>query len=173
MTMCPFARLGMWPINGKGNQGYCSVIALSFSFNLFGRFGVHFLGFLQCFSPLCWVPSPAMWLEGKCYKSRDAKHLRFHHSLTSFLEPFLLFPVQLVMVVLSFLSLFLATTALAAPSQSKIAARGVAPGACGADVPASAFNLPSSFIPLTSAPSYTTMAFGVQNYTCDDDGSYS
>jgi len=76
------------------------------------------------------------------------------------------------MVALSLLSLFLATTALAAPSQRKIAARGGAPGAC-ADVPASAFNLPSAFNALAAAPSYTTMGFGVQNYTCSAAGTYT
>ena len=76
------------------------------------------------------------------------------------------------MVALSFLSLFLATTTLAAPSQRKIAARGLAPGAC-ASVPASAFNLPSEFTPLSAAPTYTTMGFGIQNYTCNDSGTYT
>jgi len=70
------------------------------------------------------------------------------------------------MVALSLLSLLLATTALAAPSQKRDPLHG------DSTVPASAFNLPSLLTPLQSPPRFTTVAFGVQNYTCSSTGLY-
>jgi len=74
------------------------------------------------------------------------------------------------MVALSLLSLLLATvtTTLAAPPPQR---RGTFHGAC--TVPASAFSLPSSLSPIQSPPSFTTVAFGVQNYTCTSSGNFS
>jgi len=72
------------------------------------------------------------------------------------------------MIALTLLSLLLATTTLAAPSQRR---GSTFHGACS--VPASAFSLPSSLSPIQSPPSFTTVAFGVQNYTCTSAGNYS
>jgi len=71
------------------------------------------------------------------------------------------------MVALFLLSLLLATTALAAPSQK----RDDFHGAC--TVPASAFDLPWPLPPIQSPPLYTAVGFGVQNYTCTSSGNYS
>jgi len=69
------------------------------------------------------------------------------------------------MVVQSVLLLLLATTALAAPSKDNNCH-----GAC--TVPASAFILPAGLPALTSAPRYTAVGVGMQNYTCAS-GKYS
>jgi hypothetical protein len=63
------------------------------------------------------------------------------------------------MVALSLLSLLLATTAFAAPSNNDDFH-----GAC--TVPASAFTLPTGLPPITSAPRFTAVGAGLQNYTC-------
>jgi len=70
------------------------------------------------------------------------------------------------MIALSLLSLLLATTTLAAPSQ-----RRGSQGGCS--VPASAFSLPAPLTPIQTPPLFTTVAFGVQNYTCTAFGNYS
>jgi len=71
------------------------------------------------------------------------------------------------MVALSLLSLLLATTALAARPQKRDDFHGAVA------VPPSAFSLPSLLTPIQSSPRYTTVAYGVQNYTCTSFGNYS
>lgn len=65
------------------------------------------------------------------------------------------------MAFLSVLLLFLATTALAAPATDDDFHDH---GAC--TVPASAFTLPAGLPALTSAPRFTAVGAGMQNYTC-------
>jgi hypothetical protein len=72
------------------------------------------------------------------------------------------------MVALSLLSLLLAPAALAAPWR-RDAGSGFQ-GLCS--VPASAFNLPSNFDPLPNPPNLVLMGFGVQNYTCNANGTF-
>jgi hypothetical protein len=69
------------------------------------------------------------------------------------------------MVTLSLLSILLAPAALAAPWR-----RGGFNGACS--VPQSAFTLPSNFDALSAPPSLVLMGFGVQNYTCNANGTF-
>jgi len=70
------------------------------------------------------------------------------------------------MIALSLLSLLLATAALAAPSR-----RGSTfHSAC--NVPASAVTLPSSLDPLPSPPNLVLLGVGVQNYTCNSNGTF-
>jgi hypothetical protein len=69
------------------------------------------------------------------------------------------------MVALSLLSLLLAPAALAAPWR-RDGFQGAVP------VPASAFNLPSNFDPLPSSINLVLMGFGVQNYTCNANGTF-
>ena len=71
-----------------------------------------------------------------------------------------------IMIALSLLSLILATTALAAPTRRD----NTFHGAC--NVPASAVTLPSSFDPMPSSPSLALLGVGVQNYTCNSNGTY-
>ena len=70
------------------------------------------------------------------------------------------------MVALSLLLLLLAPAALAAPWRRD----GGFQGACS--VPASAFNLPSNFDALPGPPNLVLMGFGIQNYTCNDSGTF-
>ena len=73
------------------------------------------------------------------------------------------------MVALSLLPLLLATMTLAAPSQTP-QKRGFE-GKC--PVPASAFTLPTVLAPIQSAPIFTTVGVGKQNYTCSAAGNYT
>lgn len=70
------------------------------------------------------------------------------------------------MIALSLLSLLLATTGLAAPTRRD----DVFHGAC--HVPASAVTLPSTFDPIPSPPNLVLLGVGVQNYTCNSNGTY-
>jgi hypothetical protein len=70
------------------------------------------------------------------------------------------------MIALSLLSLLLATAALAAPSRRSDPFHG----AC--NVPAWAMTLPSSFDPLPYSPKFVHMGVGVQNYTCNSNGTF-
>ncbi|KAF8496853.1 hypothetical protein F5888DRAFT_1703111 [Russula emetica] len=71
------------------------------------------------------------------------------------------------MVALSLLSLLLPTAALATPWR-----RDGFQGPC--TVPASAFgSLPSPLDPLQSPPSLVLVGYGVQNYTCNANGTYT
>ncbi len=69
------------------------------------------------------------------------------------------------MLALSLLSLLLASAALAASWR-----RDSFQGACS--VPASAFSIPSNFDALTSSPNLVLMGFGIQNYTCNANGTF-
>jgi hypothetical protein len=75
----------------------------------------------------------------------------------------------LIMIALSLLSLILATTALAAPSAPS-RRDSTFHGAC--PVPASAVVLPSGLDPLPSAPTLVLLGVGVQNYTCNSNGTF-
>ncbi|KAF8502742.1 hypothetical protein F5888DRAFT_1116091 [Russula emetica] len=70
------------------------------------------------------------------------------------------------MIALNLLSLLLATTALAAPTRRD----NTFHGAC--NVPASAVTLPSSLDPLPSPPNLFLLGVGVQNYTCNSNGTF-
>jgi hypothetical protein len=89
----------------------------------------------------------------------------FKHPLTLPVS-FLRFQVQLIMIALSILPLLLATAAVAAPSRR----HGTFRGDC--DVPASAVALPSSLDPLPSPPNLFLLGVGVQNYTCNSNGTF-
>jgi hypothetical protein len=69
------------------------------------------------------------------------------------------------MFTLSLLSLLLAPAALATPWR-----RDGFQGACS--VPQSAFNLPSNFDALSVPPSLVLVGFGLQNYTCNANGTF-
>ncbi|KAF8497839.1 hypothetical protein F5888DRAFT_259250 [Russula emetica] len=69
------------------------------------------------------------------------------------------------MVALSLLSLLLPTAALAAPWR-----RDSFQGRCS--VPASAFKIPSNFDALATSPNLVLMGFGIQNYTCNANGTF-
>ncbi|KAH9992834.1 hypothetical protein BJV77DRAFT_1067556 [Russula vinacea] len=73
------------------------------------------------------------------------------------------------MVALSLLPLLLASMTLAVPSQP-LQKRGFQ-GSC--PVPASAFSLPATLAPIQSAPIFTTVGMGKQNYTCSAAGNYT
>jgi hypothetical protein len=70
------------------------------------------------------------------------------------------------MIALSLLSLLLATAALAAPSRRDATFHG----AC--NVPANIVKLPSSLDPLPSPPDLVLLGVGVQNYTCNSNGTF-
>jgi hypothetical protein len=74
------------------------------------------------------------------------------------------------MVALSILSLLLPALALAAPASQSSKDKDNFRGRC--TVPSSAFQLPSSFEALKSAPKLVLMGFGVQNYTCNANGTF-
>jgi hypothetical protein len=71
-----------------------------------------------------------------------------------------------MMFVLSILPLLLATAAVAAPWRRG----GAFHGDC--NVPASAVTLPSSLDPLPSSPNLFLLGVGVQNYTCNSNGTF-
>jgi hypothetical protein len=72
------------------------------------------------------------------------------------------------MVSLSLLLLLLAPVALASPSRCR--GRGeIFHGTC-VD-PEAAFKLPPTFDPLSTPPSFVLMGFGIQNYTCNTNGT--
>jgi hypothetical protein len=71
-----------------------------------------------------------------------------------------------MMFVLSILPLLLATAAVAAPWRRG----GAFHGDC--NVPASAVTLPSSLDPLPSSPNLFYLGVGVQNYTCNSNGTF-
>jgi len=73
------------------------------------------------------------------------------------------------MVALSLLSLLLAPAALAAPWR-RDGGNSTFQGACS--VPASAFSLPSNFDALATSPNLVLMGFGIQNYTCNANGTF-
>ncbi|KAI0280950.1 hypothetical protein BGY98DRAFT_283929 [Russula aff. rugulosa BPL654] len=70
------------------------------------------------------------------------------------------------MIALSLLPLLLAAAAVAAPARRD----GTFRGDC--NVPASVVTLPSSLDPLWSPPTITLLGVGVQNYTCNSDGTF-
>ena len=70
------------------------------------------------------------------------------------------------MIALSLLSLLLATTALAAPTRRDDTFHG----ACS--VPASAVAIPSQLNPPQLPPNLVQVGVGVQNYTCNSNGTY-
>jgi hypothetical protein len=69
------------------------------------------------------------------------------------------------MVALSLLSLLLAPAALAAPWGSD--------GFFGdCSVPQSALNIPATFDQLQASPNLVLMGFGIQNYSCNANGTF-
>jgi hypothetical protein len=72
----------------------------------------------------------------------------------------------MVALSVSLLSLLLAPAVLAVPLRRDGGFQGACP------VPASAFNLPSNFDALASPPSLVLMGFGIQNYTCNANGTF-
>lgn len=71
------------------------------------------------------------------------------------------------MVALSLISLLLAPAVLAVPAWRR---DGGFQGQC--TVPTSALNIPAAFDQLTSPPNFVLMGFGIQNYTCNANGSF-
>ena len=70
------------------------------------------------------------------------------------------------MIALSLLPLLLATAAVAAPARRDGPIRG------DCIVPASAVPLPSPLDPLSSPPNLFYLGVGVQNYTCNSQGTF-
>lgn len=72
------------------------------------------------------------------------------------------------MIALSILSVLLATSALAAPARRADTFRG----AC--DIPTSVFatDLPPAFGPPQSPPTMVQVGVGLQNYTCNSNGTF-
>ena len=106
------------------------------------------------------------WLEAKCYKTSDARHLQLHqHPLTPAWNLSSDPKYSFVMVALSLLSLLLAPAVLAAPWR-----RDGFQGQCS--VPASALDIPPSFQQLSGPPNFVLMGYGIQNYTCNANGTY-
>jgi hypothetical protein len=70
------------------------------------------------------------------------------------------------MIALFLLSLLLATAALAAPTRRNETFHDTC------NVPSSAVALHSSFDPLPSSPSLVLLGVGVQNYSCNSNGTF-
>jgi hypothetical protein len=70
------------------------------------------------------------------------------------------------MVALSLLSLLLAPAALATPWRRASGFQG------GCSDPPSAFSIPSTFDALKTPPSLVLVGYGVQNYTCNANGTF-
>jgi hypothetical protein len=73
------------------------------------------------------------------------------------------------MIALSLLSLLLVPVALATPWRRD---GGNSSFQGGCSVPASTFSLPSNFDALQSSPKLVLVGFGVQNYTCNANGTF-
>jgi hypothetical protein len=70
------------------------------------------------------------------------------------------------MIALSLLPLLLATAAVAAPSRRDYTFRG------DCNVPAEVVALPPQLDALPYPPNYYLLGVGVQNYTCNSNGTY-
>ena len=79
---------------------------------------------------------------------------------------FLWFQAQLIMIALFLLPLLKVTAAVAAPTRRDSTFRGEC------SVPASAVTLPSSLDPLPSPLNLFLLGVGVQNYTCNSNGTF-